>query len=243
MANFVEEQSEVIVKREMVLFFLVDQSGSMDGKKMGAVNTAVREVIPDLKKIGGADVDLKVAVLMFSSGCKWMHASGPISVDDFVWNNIEAGGTTDLGNACLELNDKMSRSKFLNRPSGSVAPAIFLMSDGSATDEYNGGLAQLQKNNWYKHAIKIAVAIGDDAEIHELAKFTGSKEAVITVHTPEALKKMIKFVSITSAQIGSQSQSSNTQTKQENMIQQVQDFVHSDPSLDPNNVSTDAGDW
>ena len=243
MSNFVEEQSEAIVKREMVLFFMIDQSGSMEGTKMGAVNTAVREVIPELKTIGGADVDLRVAVLKFSSGCIWMHPSGPIPVNDFVWHNIQASGVTDLGAACIELNDKMSHSKFLNRPSGSVAPAIFLMSDGSATDDYNGGLAQLQHNNWYKHAIKIAVAIGDDAEFDELAKFTGAKEAVITVHTPEALKKMIKFVSVTSAQIGSQSQGSNMQSKQNNMIQQVQDFVQSDPSFDPGGVSVDENDW
>ena len=38
---------EGIVKRQMVLFFVVDTSGSMQGTKIGAVNTAIREVLEE----------------------------------------------------------------------------------------------------------------------------------------------------------------------------------------------------
>jgi uncharacterized protein YegL len=231
----------------MVLFFVVDQSGSMAGTKIGAVNTAIREVIPELKGIGGADVDLKIAALMFSSGCKWMHTD-PIAVENFTWNNIQVSGVTDLGAACAELNDKMSKNKFMSTPSGSVAPAIFLMSDGQPTDDFAGGLEKLKNNNWYKYAIRVAVAIGDDADIDVLAEFTGSKEAVLTVHDPDSLKNMIRFISITSAQIGSKSQplqigGGAPQTKQNDMIQQIQTYTQNNPSADPNNVSTSADAW
>ena len=63
----------------------------------------------------------------------------------------------------------------------------------------------MKENNWFKKAIKVAVAIGEDANKDVLAEFTGNKEAVITVHTPEALTKMIRFVSVTASQIGSKS--------------------------------------
>lgn len=240
------ENVEGIVKREMVLFFIVDQSGSMAGTKIGAVNTAIREVIPELKGIGGADVDLKIATLMFSSGCRWMHTD-PVSVDNFVWNPIQVSGVTDLGAACSELNDKMSRNKFMSSPAGSVAPALFLMSDGQPTDDFNGGLEKLKNNNWYKYAIRVALAIGDDADIDVLAAFTGSKEAVLTAHDPDSLKQMIKFVSITSTQIGSKSQPVQSggapQTKQVDMIQQIQTYTQNNPAADPNNVSTSADAW
>ena len=49
------------------------------------------------------------------------------------------------------------------------------------------------------------MAIGEDANKAVLAEFTGNKEAVLTVHTPEALTKMIRFVSVTASQIGSKS--------------------------------------
>jgi len=237
------DKVEGIVKRQMVLFFIVDTSGSMVGTKIGAVNTAIREVIPELKGIGGSDVDLKIACLKFSSGCTWMHPS-PIPAENFQWNNLSADGVTDFGAACKELSDKMAKEKFLSAPSASVAPAIFLMSDGEPTDDYKSGLALLQKNNWYKYAIKVAVAIGDDANIDVLKEFTGNIEAVITVHTPEALRKMIRFVSITSSQIGSKSQpmqDGDIESKQDAMIEQIKDLQQTDPDL--SQTSTDADDW
>jgi uncharacterized protein YegL len=60
---------EGIVRRQMVLFFVIDTSGSMPGTKIGVVNTAIREVIPELTGIGDSDIDLKIAVLTFSNGC------------------------------------------------------------------------------------------------------------------------------------------------------------------------------
>ena len=232
-----------IVKRQMVLFFIIDTSGSMEGTKIGAVNTAIREVLPELKGIGGSDVDLKIACLKFSSGCSWMHPS-PIPVENFNWNNLSADGVTDFGAACRELSDKMSKDKFLSAPSASVAPAIFLMSDGEPTDDYKSGIASLQQNNWYKYAIKVAVAIGDDANKDVLKEFTGNIEAVITVHTPEALRKMIRFVSVTSSQIGSKSQPMQDgaiESKQDSMIEQLKDIQQTDPDL--SQTSTDADDW
>jgi uncharacterized protein YegL len=237
------DKVEGIVKRQMVLFFIVDTSGSMTGTKIGAVNTAIREVLPELKGIGGSDVDLKIACLKFSSGCSWMHPS-PVPVENFQWNNLSADGVTDFGAACRELADKMSKDKFLSAPSASVAPAIFLMSDGEPTDDYKGGLAALGQNNWYKYAIKVAVAIGEDANIDVLKEFTGNIEAVITVHTPEALRKMIRFVSVTSSQIGSKSQpmqDGQVESKQDAMIDQLKDIQQTDPDL--SQTSTDADDW
>lgn len=232
-----------IVKRQMVLFFVIDTSGSMQGSKIGAVNTAVREVLPELKDAGGSDVDLKVACLTFSSGCQWMYPT-PIASESFQWNQVEADGVTDLGEACRELSKKLSKNEFLKAPSGSVAPAIFLMSDGEPTDDFESGLAQLKQNNWFKYAIKFAVAIGDDANKDVLAKFTGNIEAVIILHNPEALKKWIRKVSITSSQIGSKSQPVNDgqiQSKQDAMIDEIKDIQQSDPDLD--STSTSGDDW
>lgn len=234
---------EGIVKRQMVLFFVVDTSGSMQGTKIGAVNTAIREVLPELKDAGGSDIDLKVACLTFSSGCKWMYPT-PISSESFQWINVDADGVTDLGQACRELSDKLSKNGFLKAPSGSVAPAIFLMSDGEPTDDFESGLSLLKQNNWFKYAIKVAVAIGDDANKEALAKFTGNTEAVITVHTPEALKKWIRKVSITSSQIGSKSQPATDgqiPSKQDTMIDEIKDIQQEEADMD--SISTSGDDW
>jgi uncharacterized protein YegL len=236
MSNIFDGVGE-IVKREMVLFFLIDQSGSMAGTKIGAVNTAIREAIPMLRDVGGSDAKIKIATLLFSSGCRWMYAD-TIAAEDFQWTPVEAFGVTDFGAALQELSKKMSKTAFLSSPSASVAPAIFLMSDGQPTDEYENGLKILKDNRWFKHAIRVAVAIGDDADINVLAEFTGNPEAVIRVHTPEALRKMIHFVTVTSSKIGSQSQpvsdDGSITTKQNDMIQNIQDYLDDNPDIDQN---------
>ncbi|KAF0128465.1 MAG: hypothetical protein FD155_3207 [Bacteroidetes bacterium] len=195
-----------IPRRTMVLFFLVDTSGSMDGDKIGAVNEAIREVLPEIKAISAENADalIKIAVLDFSSGARWLYNT-PIEADQFVWNNLEAGGLTDLGVAFNMLNDKLSRTQFMADAVGSYAPAIFMMSDGEPTDEYKKGLAELRRNKWFKVAIKVAVAIGSDANTEILKEFTGNDECVLTVRTPASLKKMIRFASVTASQIGSKS--------------------------------------
>jgi uncharacterized protein YegL len=226
---------EGIIRRQMVLFFLVDTSGSMEGAKIGAVNTAIREVTPDLQDIGGADIDLKIAVLEFSMGCRWQNPKGPVSVNDFFWTNLTAAGGTDMGAAFRELNDKLSRNAFLKAPSASVAPVLLLLSDGQPGDDYQSALALLKNNNWYKSAVKTAIAIGSDADQDVLAEFTGTPETVIAVYTPEVLRRMIRTVSITSSQIGSRSQplqDGEVISKQDTMAQEIKNIVQSDPDYD-----------
>ena len=84
------------------------------------------------------------------------------------------------------------------------------------------------------------------AELNLLAykDFTGNIEAVITVHTPEALRKWIRIVSVTSSQIGSKSMPSpngEIQSKQDQMIDQIKDIEQSDPDL--SQTSTSGDDW
>ena len=138
-----------------------------------------------------------------------------------------------MGEAFNELNSKLSRNEFLNSPTGNFAPVLFLMSDGQPTDEYRKALDSLRENRWFKVAIRVAIAIGDDADMQVLTEFTGNPELVLTAHTPEALKQMIRFVSVTSSKIGSRSSgigvgggntNSDSESKQEEFAEQVKDF-------------------
>ena len=143
---------------------------------------------------------------------------------------------------------------FMRDVAGSFAPAIFLLSDGEPTDEYKKELGRLKENNWFKKAIKVAVAIGEDANRDVLAEFTGSKEAVVAVHTPEALVKMIRFVSVTASQIGSQSSGvgkggvDRAVSKQSEVLDKVKSAVENDTTgaveMENTSVSsTDQESW
>lgn len=219
------DETVSVPRRTMTLFFLIDTSGSMEGNKIGAVNDAVVNVLPMLNDISetNPDAEIKVAALEFSNGVNWLYDE-PKLAKDFIWQDVAASGLTSLGAACSELASKLSRSGgFMQSASGSFAPAIILLSDGGPTDDYNSGLAKLKANNWFKSAIKIAIAIGDDADKDVLKDFTGSSEAVITVHNIEALKQIIRVVAVTSSQIGSKSSTAGETTKQEQVVKDIQD--------------------
>jgi uncharacterized protein YegL len=241
----VELTSKIPVpRRTMVLFFVIDSSGSMAGEKIGGVNTAIEEVIPTLKEVSAenADAQIKVAAMEFSSGVRWITANGPVEVDQFTWNHIEAGGTTDFGAACKALNEKLSTKAFMREASGSYAPVIFLMSDGEPTDDWQGGLNTLKQNNWFKASVKIALAIGGDAKKDVLEEFTGNIEAVLETHNAAMLKKMIKFVTVTSTQVASKGDKvgdtatdkgdEQKQKEVNDRIQEFEDEMASEPEND-----------
>lgn len=226
------DNAEEIAKKSMVLFFVIDCSGSMSGSKIGTVNSVMEELIPEIRDIGGADAEIKLAVLKFSGGCEWMY-DAPVSIDEFEWKPLEAENVTDLGAALTELASKLSRNEFMKSPSLSFAPVMILMSDGYPTDNYVKGLDTIAKNRWYSNGIKAAVAIGEDADLDILAQFTGDPGSVVTAHNGEALAKLIKFVAVTSSQIGSRSvrlaeSGEQAHTKQESAAEQIREFAESD---------------
>ena len=206
------DETVKVGRRTMVLFFIIDTSGSMRGAKIGQVNAAIEGILPKIKEISkeNADAEIKVCVLNFATKAKWVTAA-PVSVEDeaYRWEYVEAGGTTALGDACRKLNEALSTKTFMKEVSGSYAPVLFLMSDGEPTDDYRSGIEVLKHNNWFKAAIKVAIGIGNDANKSMLA------ESVIEVHTPEELKKWIQFVTVTSSQIGSSSTDTSGKNKNE----------------------------
>ena len=57
-----------VPRRTMVLFFVVDTSGSMSGAKIGVVNSAIEEIVPELKDISESTSKSRInSVILFSS--------------------------------------------------------------------------------------------------------------------------------------------------------------------------------
>lgn len=194
---------EGVARKSMVMFFLIDTSGSMEGRSIAAVNDAMREVIPDIQDISdnNADAKIKLAVMSFSSGTKW-ETCEPQELESYHWKDLVAGGVTDMGEAFHELNSKLDRNSFLQDSAGVKMPVIILISDGEPTDDYRDGLKALQQNKWYKRSIKIALGV-DDANMDVMKDFTGSSESAIYLRDKNYLKKLIRVVSVTSSTVGS----------------------------------------
>jgi len=234
-------------RRVMVLFFVVDTSGSMeDDGKLESVNTTVREIIPEIRDIAASnsDAQIKIAALEFSSGVEWMYPQ-PKLAEEFEWRDLEAGGLTDFGEACVELSNKLTvgENGFMSEAKGSFAPCIILLSDGQPTDNYKHGLEKLKGKRWFQKAIKIAIAVGNDvSDKMVLQEFTGNSEAVIQVHTKDQLRKIIRFVSVTPSEVASRSSSVGIgapETKQEEVLEKIKDEVDNNPDFNGVEIGTE----
>ena len=198
-----------IRKQELNLIFVIDNSGSMDGEKIGAVNNAIRDVMTIMPEIqeDTSDAEIKISALTFSDDSKWVY-SDPKTVADFKWSDISVDGGTDYSKCYDKLADFLTkREKGGKMPDiGGVAPIIILMSDGMPTSpDWEDHLQSLKKKGWFKVALKYAIAIGvDTQEANDvLAKFTGNPETVLKVYTAEALRKVIKVIAVTGSKIKS----------------------------------------
>ena len=202
---------EGIKRQELNLLFVIDNSGSMEGEKIGAVNNAIRDIMTIMPEIqeDTSDADIMISALTFSDDAKWVYAE-PQRVTEFKWKDIRTNGCTNLSCAYDEL------SKFLCRRSnggkmpdiGGVAPIIILMSDGMPTSyDWEEHLKELKKKGWFKVALKYALAIQIDTQeaIDVLSKFTGNNETVLKVYTAEALRQVIKVIAVTASKVKSSS--------------------------------------
>jgi len=230
-----EIEKEKPPRKTMALFFIVDTSGSMAGSRIGAVNSAVEQTLEKLREMNAdnLDAEIEVAFLEFSTGAKWLTDKGPMKVDNYYWNDMSASGMTDLGIAFKMLEEKLHKtSGFMQRASGSLAPVMFLMSDGEPTDDYKTQLTKLKANKWFQVSTKVALAIGDQANDTVLKEFTGYDEAVVRIpdgeNAGEKLAKMVKFLAITSSQVNSTLSGSTDMDKQHQMNDAIQKALDDD---------------
>lgn len=197
-----------MLKKVLPIIFVIDASGSMAGERIAAVNEAMHECHDMLLEKAGEspDAEIKIGALKFASGAQWVIKGGLVSLEDFYWNDISAGGVTDLGAALRELESKLSRKSFLVSETGFCVPVIIFMSDGGPTDDWQKELKKANANNkWFQRARKIAIAIGDDADKEVLKELVGNMEAVVQANDIATLKSLIVEVSVSASMLAAQS--------------------------------------
>lgn len=193
MANIIERPGAELATRPLHFFWVVDCSGSMWGEKIGVVNNAIQSVLPEMTDVAAdnPNAQLMVRTLKFSTGASWI-TENPVKVEDYVWEDLEAGGVTDLGKAFELLSAQLDVNQMGDR---ALPPVIVLLSDGQPTDDYKKSLEKFKKLPWAKKAVKIAISIGQDADDDVLLEFTGNREYVLQANNAKALATMIKWAS------------------------------------------------
>ena len=184
-----------LATRPLHFIWIADCSGSMatDGK-IQALNYAIRNAIPDMQRVADENPNAQVLVraINFSSGAQW-HVSQPTPVADFEWTDLSADGVTDMGKALSMVADQLKIPPMTDR---ALPPVLVLISDGQPTDDFESGLETLMNQAWGKKAVRIAIAIGEDADHDVLQKFIGHAELKpLQANNSESLVKYIKWVS------------------------------------------------
>ena len=184
-----------LANRPLHFIFIADVSGSMGTRgKIQALNTAIREAIPHMQQeaLKNPNAEVLIRAVKFSNGAQW-HVSQPTPVAAFTWTDLGTDTVTDMGAAMKLVAEQL---KMPPMPERALPPVLVLISDGQPTDDFQAGLRTLLDLPWGKKAVRISIAIGDDADDDVLLEFMKPTELKpLTANSPEALAKCMKWVS------------------------------------------------
>ena len=180
-----------LATRPLHFIWIADCSGSMDvDGKIQSLNTAIKEAIPHMQDVADENPNAQVLVraVRFSDGAQW-HVSQPTDIADFKWEDLDAGGVTAMGRALTIVADQLKIPPMTDR---ALPPVLVLISDGQPTDDFSGGLQALMNEPWGRKAVRVAIAIGEDADQEVLNKFIANPELKpLQANNPESLIKYI----------------------------------------------------
>jgi uncharacterized protein YegL len=183
-----------LAKRELHFIWIVDCSGSMQGQKIESLNFAIRETIEPMKQVAQDNPNAQVMVraVKFSDGAEW-HIAQPTDLQDFRWVDLTADGVTDMGRAMRLVADALRPE---NMPERGLPPVLVLLTDGQPTDDFGTAMKVLLDQPWGKRAVRVGIAIGQDADLDTIQKFSSLKEIKPLVATNAGdLVRFIKWAS------------------------------------------------
>lgn len=185
-----------MARRQLHVVYLLDRSGSMNANgKIQSLNVAMIEALPLLREaaLDNVTADVFVRVLLFSDGARWT-APEATPVESFRWAPVDADGLTDLG-AALELLAPALESPPM--PERALPPVLVLVSDGQPTDDYRAGLERVLASAFGSRALRLAVAIGRDADLDVLQEFIGKDSDLrpVRADAPDAVIDAIRWAS------------------------------------------------
>jgi uncharacterized protein YegL len=185
--------------RRLPVYLLLDTSGSMSGEPIEAVKNGVQILVSTLRQDPYALETAFLSVITFDTTARQVVPL--MEMATFQTPQISATGTTAFGEALGLLADRIEAeiTKTSADIKGDWKPLIFIMTDGSPTDDWQKGFEKLKK---VRTGIIVACAAGHGADTTILKQIT---EVVVQLDTADSntIKAFFKWVSA-SVSTGSQ---------------------------------------
>jgi uncharacterized protein YegL len=196
-------------RKPLHFIFVLDVSGSMKrAGRIQALNNAISEVLPHLRDEARANphAELLIRVLAFANEPEWVIRE-PTPVEQVQWERLEAvpRGFTELGSALQTLTEALDA---MPDSASAYPPAIILVSDGRPTQSsgvsFAEGLQSLLANQWGATAVRLALGVGQDADMNALRRFIGDEEVpLLRADNPEQLVEYIVWASKAASKVAS----------------------------------------
>ena len=173
-----------ISRRPLHFIILADCSGGMKGEKIQALNYAIADMMPHLAawERDQEQAQMFVRAIAFATE-PWWHIPDPQPVAGIRWKPLQPvpKGLTNMGPAFAMAAEALAPGRIERR---ALRPALLLITDGLATDppgQFEAGLGALMTQPAGKAALRLAIAIGRDAQSAALDRFIADPNVPVLV--------------------------------------------------------------
>lgn len=167
--------------RTVVMYIILDHSGSMSGQRIGAANDIVANLTQQFQSesLTYPEINAILKILGFGNELKLLADTSP---DTFAWEDVNSNGLTNVSTAFIYLNKTIKADDY---------NILILISDGGFTDDYFSALSELMNNSAFSESQRISISTGEKYDSEQLSYFCGSKNNVITIDQIDRVNNII----------------------------------------------------